>query len=176
MKENAMFDVPSRRASRWRWAGLCLAALVLAAGCKSAPPPKGRAVDASIVASQDVNPDPMGVASPIGVRIVQLRSDARFEHVAFAAVFDDPQAALGADFVAVQELVLRPGEERELSLDLRPETEFVGVVAAFQALPEAQWKAWTRAPKKARVPGFRDGAIRISVERARVFFDDGKGS
>ena len=176
MKRNAMFDVPWWGVNRWRWAGLCLAVVVLAAGCKSAPPPKGRAVDARIVASQDVNPDPLGVASPIGVRIVQLRSDARFEHVAFTTVFDDPQAALGPDFVAVQELVLRPGETRELALDLRPETEFIGVVAAFQALPEAQWKAWTRAPKRALVPGFRDGAIRISIERARVSFDDGKGS
>lgn len=160
---------------RWRAFGVVFAALLLVGGCASAPPPKGRPVDARIVASEDVNPDRSGVASPISVRIVQLRSDARFGEVEFAAVFDNPQAALGADFVAISEQVLRPGEQRELALDLRPETEFVGAIAAFQALPDAEWKALVRAPKKSKVPGLGDKGLWIRVENTRVSIGDGKG-
>ena len=92
--------------------------VVLLNACASAPP-KGREVEAQVAASLDVNPDRFGVASPITVRVIQLRSDAQFRRAELDALFDNPQTALGGDFVAFEELVLRPGERRPLSLDLR---------------------------------------------------------
>lgn len=156
--------------SELRFLATCMMVLLMTA-CASAPP-KGRAVEARVVASQDVNPDRFGVASPITVRVIQLRSDAQFRRVELEALFDNPQTSLGSDFVAYEDLVLRPGDRHPLALDLRPETEFVAAAAAFQASSRTNWKDLRRAPKKSLLPdvlGSEDELV-IVVTRDRIAF------
>jgi type VI secretion system protein VasD len=157
-----------------RLLGVVLTVALLMAGCATAPP-KGRSLDAQITASLDVNPDRFGVASPITVRFFQLRSDAQFRGAAFEALFDNPQLALGADVVAFEDFVLGPGERRPLGIDLRPETEFLAVAAAFQSMPQATWKDLRRAPKKSLMPDMLKGSNQLSIAVARnhVSFDGG---
>ena len=152
-----------------------LAAMVVAAmftGCgKALPPilapkpePESEPVEAvlTISAAVDANPDSTGRPSPIVVRLYQLKGDGAFERVEFFGLFDDDQQALGADLVDRSEFMLTPSEERTVKVAVNAETRFVGALAAFRDIRNAQWRAI--------VPTWSEGTkhVTVSIERARI--------
>ena len=126
---------------RWRTRLPTLVHLpALLAGC-AAPPPKPTVVQASLQAAGGLNPDRRERASPITLRIYELKTGAAFGRADFFSLWDGEGATLGADLVARDELQLRPGESRTLQRTLQPDTRELGVVAAFRDLERAQWRA-----------------------------------
>ena len=76
------------------------------------------------------------------VKIYHLRSLQRFEQAPFNAFLDQAgeQAALGADLLSVNEVVLTPGARHELSEQLSEGSAVLGVVALFRAPAENRWR------------------------------------
>ncbi len=91
-------------------------------------------------AATDVNPDLRGRASPLDVRLFELRSASVFEAADFFALYDRDQATLAADLLAREQFVVQPGETRSVSRPARPETRFLGVIAAYRDLERAVWR------------------------------------
>jgi type VI secretion system protein VasD len=130
--------------ARLPWVALLLSALL--AACASPPKPVVTKVEGSISAAADVNPDSNGRASPIVLRIYELKSDAAFSSADFFSLCDNDQAALGADLVARDELHLRPGDTVKLSRTIQPDVTHFGAVAAFRDLERASWRAVVAIP------------------------------
>ena len=151
----------------------CLAAIVVACGKlrpakpEPAQPPltiaaaPKAAVKApmTISASADVNPDANGRPSPIVVRIYQLKTDAAFTAADFFALFDDDKKVLGPELISRDEFMLGPAERRTIEVTVATETRYVGAVAAFRDIRNAQWRSLVPSPRK---------GLTMSVERARV--------
>jgi type VI secretion system protein VasD len=116
-----------------------LGALLFAAGCSGTKAPAQ--VTGNIVASAQVNPSVSRRPSPLLVRVYELKSVAAFNAADFMALYQGDQAALGADLLAREEIMLQPGESRPLQRTLAPETRFIGVVAAYRNLERAVWRA-----------------------------------
>ena len=53
------------------------------------------------------------------------------------------QAALGAELITREEVMLQPGETRPFAKKLSVETRFIGVVAAYRNLEQATWRSIT---------------------------------
>jgi type VI secretion system protein VasD len=152
-------------------------ALVIAAaagGCGKAPPlpppaappltiaaPPEAKVKASmtIAVSPDVNPDRTGRPSPVVVRVYQLKTDAAFASAEFFALFDDEDKVLGPELISRDEFVLQPADRRTIDVAVSSETRFVGAIAAFRDIRNAQWRSLVPAPRK---------GLTVAVERARV--------
>jgi type VI secretion system protein VasD len=145
---------------------------VLAAGsCAKAPPPAPPSItiaappDArvkapmTLAASSDTNPDATGRPSPVVVRVYQLKTDAAFNGADFFQLFDDEQKVLGAELISRDEFVLAPAERRMLDVTVSGETRYVGVIAAFRDIRNAQWRGLVSAPRK---------GLTVTVERARI--------
>jgi type VI secretion system protein VasD len=67
---------------------------------------------------------------------------------------------LGAEMITHDEYVLVPGEQRPIDVTIGNETRFIGVIAAFRDIRNAQpWRVVIPAPK---------GSFTISVERSKV--------
>ncbi len=115
-------------------------ALLAACGTKPPPPPKPTLVNGSIKASAGLNPSVTGRASPLQVRVYELKAPAAFNAADFMALFQGDQAALGGDMVGREEMTLQPGESRPHNKTLSPETRFVGVVGFYRALERANWR------------------------------------
>ena len=121
--------------------GLTLALFALLSGCSSPPPaPKPTSVKATVQAAADVNPDTRQRASPLVVRIYELKSAAAFEASDFLSLYDRDQATLGAEMVGREEFTMRPGETRPWEKTLGPEVRFIGVMAAYRDIERARWK------------------------------------
>jgi type VI secretion system protein VasD len=114
----------------------------------------------TLSASADVNPNATGRPSPVVVRVYQLRTDTKFVSSDFEPLYADDERVLGQERISMNEFVLRPGESTpSIDVTVSGETRFVGVIAAFRDIRNAQWRGVVRAPRN---------GLTIVVERARV--------
>ena len=103
-------------------------------------------------AAADVNPDLRGRATPLDVRLFELRSASAFETADFFALYDRDQSALAADLLAREQVVVQPGESRSINRQAKPETRFLGVLAAYRDLERAVWRASVPVAPPAEAP------------------------
>jgi type VI secretion system protein VasD len=139
----------------------------LLTACGSSPP-KPDKVRMTLVAAADVNPAVDGRPSPVVLRTYQLKEDAKFNNANFFALFDNEQQALGGDLLARTEVELAPGERREVEFLVAGDAKFVGVMAAYRDIRNAQWRAIKAAPKKGLKNLVKTDAITVSAERTAV--------
>jgi len=97
-------------------------------------------VDMRIVAGGDVNPDDSGRASPVVVRVLELKSPSVFEGADFFALYQDQAQTLGADLVATEEYEFKPGDVQDLKFALNPDANYVAILAAYRQLDTANWR------------------------------------
>jgi type VI secretion system protein VasD len=125
------------------------------------PPPKPARTRLTLAASADSNPDASGRPSPVVVRVYQLKTDTAFTGAEFFALFDDDMKVLGPELIGRNEYVLAPSERRTMELDVSADAQFVGVIAAYRDIRNAQWRTVLQAP-------LSNPDVTVAVERARV--------
>lgn len=106
--------------------------------CASAPKPT--LVSATLQAGTAVNPDLHKRASPIVIRVYELKSTAAFDGADFVSLYERDQATLAAEMGTREEFILRPGETRTWEKTAAADTKFIGVMAAFRDIDRARWK------------------------------------
>ncbi|WP_079203938.1 type VI secretion system lipoprotein TssJ [Pseudomonas sp. CC6-YY-74] len=118
-----------------------LVALLALAGCSALSPYSNMTkLDLRVSGSEQLNPDLNGRPSPIVLRLIELKHPVAFESADFFSLYQRPKEALAPDMVTLEELELRPGEQRELKLFVQPGSRYVGVLAAYRDLPESNWR------------------------------------
>ena len=139
----------ARAASPWILTGAAAAVLLVA--CKSAPPapPPPQPVVVHLQAAADLNPDSTGRASPLVVRVYQLRQDTAFLGADFFTLYDHDKESLAADLVTREEYTLKPGDARDLQMKFDPQVRLLGVLAAYRDFRNAQWRALYTLPAPA---------------------------
>ena len=116
-----------------------LCALMLS-GCSMLSPYSDMTkVDLTLQGSERLNPDINDRPSPIVLQLIELKNPVAFEHADFFSLYQRPREVLAPDLVAMEELELRPGEERTYKLSAQPESRYLAVLAAYRDLPQAQW-------------------------------------
>ncbi len=130
--------------------------------CASSPPKPAR-TRLTVAATADTNPDANGRPSPVVVRVYQLKADTAFNAAEFFALFDDEMKVLGPDLIGRNEYTVAPSERRTLEMDVSADAKFVGILAAYRDIRNAQWRTIVQAPLK------KDD-VTIAVERSRVVF------
>jgi len=112
-------------------------------GCASDPPepPPPTIVNLQIDASDNLNADSNANGAPVMVRIYELTGQSAFNATDFFALFNDDQAALGADLNHKQDFLLKPNETKKLTIKPDDDIQFLGFFAAFRKLDTATWRA-----------------------------------
>jgi type VI secretion system protein VasD len=118
-----------------------LAALPLA-NCASMAP-KTTPLTFFIKADQSINPDQQGNPYPIVLRIYELKQVSQFNQLGYFDLADSDANKLGPDLVAKREIELKPGDTRTFERDTPVETRYIGVIAGFRNIDNAQWRAVT---------------------------------
>lgn len=118
-----------------------LAALLALGGCSTLSPySQLTKLDLTLSGSEQLNPDLNGRPSPIVLRLIELKHPVAFQSADFFSLYQRPKEALAPDLVTLEELELRPGEQRELKLSVQEGSRYVGVLAAYRDLPETSWR------------------------------------
>jgi type VI secretion system protein VasD len=134
-----------------------LGALVLLAACggdelpppPAPPPPPPTIVSLTLRASADLNPDASGVAKPLRVRVLKLASGNTFAEADFFALNGNLEKTLGSDLKGTEELVLTPGSTQVWQAKLDQEVKVLGLMGAYHAIDQAQWRTWKEIPRNA---------------------------
>ncbi|WP_304412117.1 type VI secretion system lipoprotein TssJ [Methylovorus sp. MP688] len=94
-----------------------------------------------IEVSSDVNPDQSGRASPIKVRIYELKDTSSFMDADYFTLDSSDKTLLASDMLAKDEFILKPGESRIIERDSKSQTVAVGVLAGYRELEKVTWRA-----------------------------------
>ena len=146
---------------------MVLAVAFVVAGCGSTPP-KPIATKARITASADVNPNSEGRASPVHVRIFQLKEDGAFMGADFWALVDKEQETLGASLVQRLEYDLSPGESREFDLKISPDARVLAVMAEYADYRNAQWRVVAQAPNKSLLDLVKKERVSFTLDKSKA--------
>lgn len=113
-----------------------------AVGLREAKPAEPPVIPLRLYAGGNLNAANDKRATAAVVKVYHLRSEKRFEQAPFNAFLDQAgeQAALGADLLSVNEVVLTPSIRQELSEQLSDGTQTIGIVALFRAPAENRWR------------------------------------
>lgn len=152
MKDNEMFRF---LAGGLKLSGGVASLLLVAAlaGCASSAEPPQKVVSLDIVIEADVrvNADAQGRPAPIQVRVFELRSRSLFEDADFFSLQGKPRQVLGEDLAESDDLVLRPGDVKNIQRRADGKTVAVGIVAGYRDLGRSQWRAtYVMPPRQAQ--------------------------
>jgi type VI secretion system VasD/TssJ family lipoprotein len=123
-----------------------------------------------VQAQRSLNTDARNASASLALRVYVLRDASGFQKASFDSLYDADEATLGSNVLARESLHLRPGEARELQLELSGDARAVAVFGAFRQIDQAQWRAilplpaGTPIPARARVDA---GARQLDVGWAR---------
>lgn len=124
---------------------ISISALLLAA-CSIGSKTQQLAIDTSqtafieLRASKQINPNNWNESSPVAVQLYQLRDNKLFEAGSFGELYNRANDILGNDLIAQQQLILQPGERYRLTQILSPDTQYIGIVAAFRDVSGNDWR------------------------------------
>jgi type VI secretion system protein VasD len=126
--------------------GLGLVAPLALSACASAPPPPPppTTVVLSINADNTVNLDPSGQPAPVQVHVYWLRAATAIQSGDFFQLTEQPEAALGQELSAHQQMIVRPGQGVSIQRTAQTGETYVGVVAAYRDLDNAVWRSVAR--------------------------------
>lgn len=108
--------------------------------CGPAPPPPA-VVDILIKAGKDQNPDASGAPVAVAVRLYSLNAAGRFSAADVFALLDRERATLAEEGAGSEEVVVRPGENRTMTLSPKTGVRFLGVAVLFREIDGAAWRA-----------------------------------
>lgn len=102
--------------------------------------PEPSSIEAQLKASDDVNPDLEGRPSPLVVRLYELKSLSVFNNADFFALYEQDVALLGDDLLVRAEYFLPPRKTIAVARELKEDTRFIGIIAAFRDIENAIWR------------------------------------
>jgi type VI secretion system protein VasD len=115
----------------------------LVSGCSTTKRALGMVskIDITIKAKKDVNPDAQGNPSPVLVRFYELSAVDNFRTADFAALVNNEQTAIGNEIIERDEFELKPEEHRSFVRRVKPDTRYIGILAAYHNAANIKWRA-----------------------------------
>ncbi|MGZ2747548.1 type VI secretion system lipoprotein TssJ [Burkholderia stagnalis] len=153
----------------WRYGGfIVLGCALLLPGCGATERSAAVPYAISVAVAPDVNPDLNRKPSPIVLKVFQLKSAATFESADFFALQDKPESVLGADLLAVERIILRPGDARTLHYRGNVDAGALGVVAEYRVLEKNRWRLTVPLPRAKQLNVYKfwqtsPGELKLSI-------------
>lgn len=139
-----------------------MAAVALMSACSSSSAPDPTTAGLTIQATDKINPNGAGTASPVVVRIYELKATSTFDTAEFSQLFYDDQATLGGDMLDRREVEIAPGQTIERTDTLSSETKYLGFIAGYRDLSNATWRG------KVQVQSETDNTILVTIDALSI--------
>jgi type VI secretion system protein VasD len=100
---------------------------------------------------------------PVKATVFYLTSTAKFNSADYGTLASNPAAALGADLMKTQSVLLSPGDSKQLAASFDGDgPSAVGVIVGFRALSTSQWRTTTG------ISGGKANALTVTLGSANV--------
>ncbi|OZI37326.1 type VI secretion system-associated lipoprotein [Bordetella genomosp. 10] len=125
----------------------CLAAALVLGACASTARRVAVPYAISFTADAQVNPDANGRPSPIQITVYELKSASTFKARDYFALQSNPQAALGAELLNTDQIILQPGQTEVIKHAGNVDAGAIGIVASYRDLEDSQWRLTVPLPE-----------------------------
>ncbi|MGS7253638.1 type VI secretion system lipoprotein TssJ [Pseudomonas anuradhapurensis] len=89
------------------------------------------------------------VATPIAIKILQLRDDSLLRNSVYQLLDQDPAKALRSTYIRDDDYLLRPGQFKFIPFaPIEPDTRFVAVIGDYRSQENATWQQVLRIPPR----------------------------
>lgn len=89
------------------------------------------------------------VATPMAIKILQLRDDSLLRNSVYQLLDKDPAKALRSTYIRDDDYLLRPGQFKFIPFaPIEPETRYVAVIADYRNPENATWQQVLRIPPR----------------------------
>lgn len=89
------------------------------------------------------------IATPIAIKILQLRDDSLLRNSVYELLDKDPAKALRSTYIRDDDYLLRPGQFKFIPFaPIDPETHFIAVIAGYRNKENATWSQVLRIPPR----------------------------
>ncbi len=143
---------------RGTWATVALVFVMSSGGCAFFRGGGSSAVDVTITAAPRLNPDESGQPLPTVFRIQLLGSASKAEAASYEDLYRGDKETLGEDVLAIEEVVLSPGETAKKRVVSEKPARALLVVGVFRKPAGTSWRVIM--PMRSRV-AFRAEDYRI---------------
>ncbi|WP_148715787.1 type VI secretion system lipoprotein TssJ [Chitinolyticbacter meiyuanensis] len=151
----------------------CFSLAFLLSGCASTARSAAIPYQVDIAAAKNVNPDARRRPSPIVVKVFELRAAAAFESSDFFSLQEKPESALGAELIAVERVILRPGETKSIARPGNLDARAIGIVAEYRALESSHWRQVVELPQPKQLNLYKFWQTSPDRMIARINIKDG---
>ncbi|MBP5077279.1 type VI secretion system lipoprotein TssJ [Pseudomonas chlororaphis] len=132
---------------------LLFATVLLLTACTSSPPPlTPTVVVMHIQAAADLNLSAGGQATPVRVRLYELKSGGAFSRADYFSLVNATSATLSTDLVAQDELLIQPGQQLTLERRLDEQSRLLGLVVSYRELDSSVWRQMVSIPSNETTP------------------------
>ena len=157
---------------------------VSVSGCGGAPPPvaatpakpcQALPLSLTFAATARSNALSTGEGRPVQLRVYQLKTDARLRTASFEDIWQNDAKTLEGEMVSSEEHTIFPGEKRTITVAVKPDAAYLGVVALFREPQGKDWfVAYEIAPPQAQAPcPTKPTPIPVWLDRMQI--QDGAG-
>jgi type VI secretion system protein VasD len=110
------------------------------------PVPPPTLINVEVIASAKVNPNRFGRASPIVVRLYELKGLTAFNSTDFNTLYTDDRSHLGDDLINREQFIVRPGGQKIYRREVSTESHYFAAIAAYRNIERALWHASAPVP------------------------------
>ena len=101
-------------------------------------------LEIQFIVESDINPDEAGLASPLFIRMYELKSNKIISKADFIDIYERDKEILGADLIVTRKLKrFKPGESRSEHFVVDKKTKFVALYAEFLDFKESKFRLVT---------------------------------
>ncbi len=155
MKKNKKLTLAIFARSGMHFVLTCM--LLLLTGCSSEPVSTTPTLPLKIElqARSDINPNKTGQANPVRVSIYQLMQTDDFISSDYFSLHDSSDPDLNAQMSKSYDLIMLPGEKKEVTLKLKEDTAAIGIITNYREISESQWKLVQDIPERPKDPWYK---------------------
>ncbi len=95
-----------------------------------------------------LNPNIYGHSSPVVLTIYQLKTQYAFQQADYSALTNNSAKVLGGDLIDKNTIEVRPNSQMKVSQPLSPNTQYLGIVAAYRNINNATWHKVVKIKQK----------------------------
>lgn len=95
-----------------------------------------------------LNPNIYGHSSPVVLTIYQLKAQYAFQQADYNALTNNSGKILGGDLIDKNTIEVRPNTQMKVSQPLSPNTQYLGIVAAYRNINNATWHKVVKIEQK----------------------------
>ena|GEM_PF-4732567 len=126
------------------WLVVILVGSLMGSGCFGGGGPKEKKISLTLVGAENLNNCGEELANPLVIRVYKLSAESKINSLGLVQLWGNEKDVLKGELLSQEEIVLNPGQTREVDVLADLDTSFLGIAGNFCETQGDCWR-WVSA-------------------------------